>query len=142
MYEFVETYGTGGGLMRPMFSRGLDLAVAEGARPGLAAVAERYASIGRDWSAFAGAALPGSERLFAETRRALDARVERFRAGATIDEMRGLSERLDRLADEAADGFPLSEAESAELLADLAAQLRAIAAAERAALDELEAAIG
>ena len=72
----------------------------------------------------------------------LDARVERFRAGATIDEMRWLSDRLEQLADEADDGFPLSEDESVELLADLAARLRDIVAAEQAALDELEAAIG
>jgi hypothetical protein len=142
MYEFVETYGTGGGLMRPMFSRGLEAAVAAGAEPGLSAVAQRYASIGRDWSAFAHAALPGSERLFAEARQALDDRVERFRAGASIDEMRWLNDRLDQLADEADDAFPLSEEDSVDLLADLAARLREIASAERAALDELEAAIG
>jgi Domain of unknown function (DUF4872)/Butirosin biosynthesis protein H, N-terminal len=142
MYEFVETYGTGGGLMRPMFARGLEAAVAGGAGAGLSAVAERYEAIGRDWSAFAQAALPASERLFADTRETLDDRVARFRAGAAADEMRWLSDRLDQLADEASDGFPLSEAESVELLADLAGRLREIAAAERAALDELEAALG
>ncbi|HET9345611.1 MAG TPA: DUF4872 domain-containing protein [Candidatus Limnocylindrales bacterium] len=142
IYEFVETYGTGGGLMRPLFARGLELAATDGGQPALAEAAERYASIGREWSAFAGAALPASERLFAETRQALDARVDRFRAGATIEEMRWLSDRLDQLADEAADDFPLTEEESVELLADLAARLREIAAAERAALDVLEAAIG
>ena len=56
--------------------------------------------------------------------------------------MRWLSDRLEQLADEADDGFPLSEDESVELLADLATRLRDIVAAERSALDELEAAIG
>ena len=142
VYEYVETYGTGGGLMRPMFARGLEQAVADGADPALAGIAERYAAIGREWSALADAALPMTERLFAETRQVLDARVEHFRAGAPIDEMRWLSDRLDQLAGEADDGFPLSEGESVELLADLAARLREIVAAERTALDELEATIG
>ena len=142
VYEYVETYGTGGGLMRPMFARGLEQAVADGADPALAGIAERYAAIGRDWTALADASLPTTERLFAETREALDGRVEQFRAGATIDEMRWLNDRLEQLAGEADDGFPLSEDESVELLADLAARLREIVAAEQAALDELEAAIG
>jgi hypothetical protein len=139
IYEYVEVYGTGGGLMRPMFARGLaEAADATGKR--LTALAEAYTAIGREWSALAAAALPATSPLFAETRALLDDRVARFREGATSDEMRALSDRLERLGDEAEQAFPGPEDVSVELLA-LAERLRAIVAAERAALDELEAAI-
>jgi hypothetical protein len=142
LYEYVEVYGTGGGLMRPMFARGLAMtADATGRR--LSALADAYTAIGREWSALADAALPTTSPLYAETRALLDERVARFRAGATSGEMRALSTRLDELADRAdeeADASPQGDRE-VDLLA-LAERLRAIVAAERAALDELEAAIG
>ena len=65
--------------------------------PRLAGIAARYAAIGRGWSALADASLPTTEPLFAETRDALDGRVELFRAGATIEEMRWLNDRLEQL---------------------------------------------
>ena len=95
---------------------------------------------GGSGAALAAAALPATSPLFAETRALLDERVARFREGATSDEMRALSDRLERLGEEAEEAFPGPEDDSVELLA-LAERLRAIVAAERAALDELEAAI-
>jgi hypothetical protein len=126
-----------------MFARGLAAASERGLGGGaLRGMANEYAAIGRDWTAFAVAALPASERLFADTRSTLDDRLARYRAGASVEELRWQSDRLEQLAEDATDGFPLTERESVELLTDLASQLRAIAARERAALDELEAAIG
>jgi Domain of unknown function (DUF4872)/Butirosin biosynthesis protein H, N-terminal len=139
IYEFVEVYGTGGGLMRPMFARGLASVPGTTGRR-LSALSGAYAAIGREWSALAAAALPETSPLFGETRALLDERVARFRAGAASDELQALSERLERLADEADRAWPSSETDTVDLLA-LAERLRAIVAAEREALDELEAAI-
>ena len=87
-----------------------------------------------------GAALPATSPLFAETRALLDERVARFREGATSKEMRALSDRLERLGDEAEKAHP-GPRTSRSSFSPWPSGSRAIVAAERAALDELEAAI-
>jgi hypothetical protein len=138
MYEYVETYRTGGGLMRPMFARGLAEAARLTGDRRLDGVAARYAELGERWTAFAVAALPAEVELFDATRRALDRLAERDAAGAAVDELAGTWRRLDELGDAADIEFPLSDGAVEELLADLAGRLREIAVVESAALDELE----
>ena len=124
--------------MRPMFATGLAEAAAITGDAALKAVADRYADIGRGWTDLARAALRDDVALFAKARPILDARPKRFQAGAAPQELREGFERLDRLGDAAAEAFPLTDAEAADLLDDLADRLDAIVAAEAAALAELE----
>jgi len=133
LHRFVEAYFTGGGLMRPMVARALSR------DPTLAATGERYAALGAEWTALARAALPDDAPLLAEAR-TIQERVPGLfvdRGPAAADELRAAWARLAELSDEAAAEFPLSEAEVSELVADLAARLRSIHAAEVAALADL-----
>ena len=50
IYDFVEHYGTGGGLCRPLFADFLADAAAALRRPALAGLGEQYAELGRRWS--------------------------------------------------------------------------------------------
>jgi hypothetical protein len=139
IYEYVETSGTGGGLMRPMFGRGIAEAGAHLGDRSLMDLGERYAAIGRSWTGLAEAALPASVALFAETRAVLDERSAAFRRGAPSEGLRELWARQALLEESATDAFPLSDAEATDLVVDLADRLDAIVADETAALDELEA---
>ena len=144
VYEFVEHWGSGGGLMRPMHAEFLrEAAVLLGDRR-LDGVAGRYDALGEAWRALAVAALPGEVPLFAETRALLDRRDAAFAAegaGATA-ELRGIWARLDVLAEQADAGFPLDTAAVDELLRGLKARLDALYEDEVAARDELRAILG
>jgi Domain of unknown function (DUF4872) len=141
VYEFVEHWGAGGGLMRPMHAEFLrEAAVLLGERR-LDGLARRYDALGEAWRDLAAAALPGGVPLLAATRALLDRRDAAFAAeGADAsDELRGIWARLDVLADQADDGFPLEGAAVDELLRGLQARLVAIYQDEVAARDELRA---
>ncbi|HET9456271.1 MAG TPA: DUF4872 domain-containing protein [Candidatus Limnocylindrales bacterium] len=142
IYEFVETYRSGGGLMRPMFARGLTEAAGLTGNRRLEASAARYVELGARWTDLASAALPAEVALLDATRQALDSLADRHAAGAGPDELAAIHRRIDGLADAAAADFPLDEAATNELLAGLSGRLREIAALETAALDELERLVG
>lgn len=127
LYEYVEHYGTGGGLCRAIFAEGLK-------ETGQAAPARAYAALARAWSEAAGAALPDEVAPCREARELIARKAELLRSGAPAAEVRSCWERLDKLAKEARKKFPLSAATAAELRAALAARIRAIHADEVAAL--------
>src|SRR5690606_165829 len=127
LYEYVEHYGTGGGLCRGIFAEGLkDLGQAEPAKA--------YAALARAWSEAAAAALPDEVAPCREARELIARKAELVRSGAPAAEVRSCWERLDKLAKEARKQFPLSAAAAAELRGTLAARIRAIHADEVAAL--------
>jgi hypothetical protein len=131
MHRFVETYFTGGGLMRPMGARALAELVERTGDGRLQAVAARYHDLGSAWTSLAAAALPDGVPLLAETRRLQTA----------PGDPRGVWARLSEIERAADDDFPLDDAAVLELRRDLAARLRDIHAAEVAALEELRAAL-
>jgi hypothetical protein len=105
--EYIEHYGTGGGLSRPLFSEFLvEAGEALGTEP-LTTLGERYAELGRERSALAGAALP--------------------------DDVPAMRQRLDELARSAQERFPLSDSAVADLRADLERRVLALHDAEVAA---------
>jgi hypothetical protein len=141
--EYVEHYQTGGGLLRPMFSRALSQAADLLRQAELQEPAERYAQLGRGWSGLAEAALPGSEPRLAEARELLRRKDERYRAkgaGATA-ELAAIWARLDEIGSEVAEDFPLSEAQMKEHLGELASQVRALYDGEEAALAAIARAV-
>jgi hypothetical protein len=117
VYEFIERFGTGGGLCRTIFAEFLAEAATALKDPKLTAVAKRYADLGRDWTALAEAALPDSVPALREVKR-----------------LPTLSERFEATKRD----FPLDVKESAALRRELKERVSALYAGEVAALGELE----
>jgi hypothetical protein len=141
VYDFIEHYGTGGGLCRPLFAEFLTEAVSAGADVRLADLASRYAELGRAWSALADAALPDEVRVCREAKELLARKAELIDGGGSTDEIRAARARLDELRPRTPDQFPLTEAECAQLRARLKARVQALYDAEVAARDAIGQAI-
>ena len=139
IYHFVEHYGTGGGLFRPLFADFLAEAGKALVDPQFAAAAERYAELGRGWSALAEAALPDGVPAFREAKELHTRKSELFLeegAGAG-EELAAVWRRLDELRAEAGEGFPVSEADCDALRRDLQRRVLALWEGETAALTGL-----
>ena len=133
IYDFIEHYGTGGGLCRPLMAEFLE--EAGGAR--FHALAERYAALGRRWSELADAALPDTVPDFRAAKGLLDRKAERVLSGGE-----GAGEiwnELDRLEHRPAGDFPISADEASTLRGRLAPLVRQVYEEERAAADALRA---
>jgi hypothetical protein len=130
LYDFVEHYGTGGGLCRPLFADFLAEAGTALGHPPLAALAERYARLGAAWSALAEAALPDEVPMLREARELYARKAELLHVGAPAEEVRAVWSRLAELEQQAREEFPLSEAACAELRTGLQARVRAMYADE------------
>ena len=130
LHEYVERYGTGGGLCRGICAAGLREA-------GLSAPATAYAALAAEWTALAEAALPAGVPACDEARALFARRTALVAARGPVPEIRACWEGLSRLQRDARKSFPLDAARSADLRATLAERLRAIHAMELAALDLL-----
>ena len=143
IYEYIELYGTGGGLMRPIYAEFLAEAAEALGNPALRALGEQYAELGRGWSALADAALPSEVSLFREAKEAMARRSEITLSGSdATEEMREAWSRLGELAKEARDRFPLTAAQADALRSDLKARIEDLYAGEKEALRALGAAVG
>ena len=133
--EYIEHYGTGGGLSRPLFAEFLQEAGDALGWKALRPLAEQYAGLGRQWSELAEAALPHDVPAMREAKELLARRSELLHsdaAGAT-SEVRATWQRLDELAKSAQERFPISDAAAAALRAELQRRVLAIHAEEVAA---------
>jgi hypothetical protein len=139
IYDFIENYGTGGGLCRPLFADFLAEAGDAIDEPCRRALSKRYAELGRDWSALAEAALPDHVARFREVRELYARRGELLAAGdpANAGAIRDVWDQLLGLQADARKQFPLLEAQCAELRAELQRRVRALHEAEVAAHAEL-----
>ncbi|HEX6255479.1 MAG TPA: DUF4872 domain-containing protein [Euzebyales bacterium] len=140
LHLFVEHYGTGRGLSRPLYAAFLrEVASATGVR-GADEAAEHYDDLGRQWRALAVAALPDGIDLLAQARRLQDERAALYAASGAgaVQRLSAIWQRLDALGAHAADAFPLDADGAAGLRAELARRMRLIAAAERDAATLLE----
>ena len=143
LHRFVETYFTGGGLLRPMGARAIAETASRSGDTTLAGVATRYERLGNAWTDLARAALPDAVPLLARTRRIQEQMAEApsRRGIEAAPHVRAAWDHLDELAAEAERDFPLGGAQVGQLLAELADRLRAIHAQEVDALSELRAAL-
>lgn len=139
LYEYVEHYGTGGGLCRPIFAEGLAEGATRFRHPALAPIAAQYADLGRRWTALADAALPDAVPACREAKALIARRAELTLSGGDPAEVRACWQALDGLATAARARFPLSAADAAALRTTLREQLLAIHAAEVVALEALSA---
>jgi hypothetical protein len=141
--EYVEHYGTGGGLCRPLFAEFLGEAAAALGSASLRALGEQYADLGRAWSDLADAALPDDVPPMREAKELLARRSELLHSDGppATDAVRATWQRLDELAAAAEQAFPLADSAIADLRLDLQRRVRAIHAAEVAAHETLTTAI-
>jgi hypothetical protein len=139
IYEYVEHYGSGGGLCRPLFAEFLTEAADALHSKALSELAERYAALGREWSALAEAALPRGVPLFRATRDAIDRRSESLHAAAPPDEIAAAWAELAALERQAGERFPLTDDQAAAMRAELQEHVRALHAGEVAAHEAMAA---
>jgi hypothetical protein len=131
LHDYVEHYGTGGGLQRPIFAEGL-------AAIGRPEAAQRYDALGRQWARLADAALPDAYPATRQAKELLTRKAELSASGGDPAEIRAAYGELKSLADAARKRFPLSDAQALSLRLELQQQLRAIHAAEVEALAALQ----
>ncbi len=130
IYTFIEHFGTGGGLCRPIFADFCEEAAEALSRPDLKVLSKRYAALGREWSDLAYTALPDNVPALREVRELRICQVECKHAGEKVEEPRGDFEDPPELKKRA---FPLSEAESEKLRAELKTRIMALYEGEVAA---------
>jgi butirosin biosynthesis protein H-like/uncharacterized protein DUF4872 len=119
-HEYIEYYGSGGGLCRPLFAEFLREAGVRGP------AADQYADLGRAWSRLADELLPDEVPLFRSAKQ-LMARRARLRAdGAAPEELLETWSELSRLQQEARVGFPLDDIAAARLRLKLAERIAEI----------------
>jgi hypothetical protein len=142
IHDHIEHHGTGGGLCRLIFAEFLSEAAEATGNGALRDLAGQYQELGRRWSELAEAALPDSVPAFREAKQLMASRSELITAGGgkAAEEARETWGRLDELAAEARQEFPLSEAECRELRADLQVRIRSLYDVEIAAQRALGAA--
>jgi hypothetical protein len=137
MYRWIEMYGTGGGLCRPLMADFLSEAGQVLTESRLTSLAKRYARLGEMWSELADAALPDGVPLFREAKQQQVRYAELFMTNGSVEDKREIWRKLDELGARAKDAFPLTDQECADLRADLQNRLRQIIAEEEAALSDM-----
>lgn len=133
IYDFVEHYGTGGGLGRPLFADFLAEAAAALDRPTLARLGEQYTALGQAWSALAESALPDDVPLLREAKELLTHKAELIHAGDSPEAIQATWAGLAALEQQAGDAFPLDDADCRALRTQLREQILALHAGETAA---------
>ena len=141
MYEYIESYGTGGGLCRTILADGLAEAADALAQKQLLALAKRYAELGAQWTALAEAALPCDVPLFAQARELIIRRAELLHAGGPAKAIAEVWSQLGELQRRAKAQFPLPAAAAVELRASLQKRVRTLYDGEVAAQQALQAAL-
>lgn len=142
IHDFVEHYGTGGGLSRPLFADTLAEAAPLLKRPGLRRLSEAYAHLGTAWTELATAALPPEIPLFAQASQLMARRAELLHSGPEgKDDAASVWRDLATLGATAARKFPLTEAESIALRQELQRRVRAIHEEEERLAGELQQAL-
>jgi hypothetical protein len=137
IYDFIEHYGTGGGLCRHLFSEFLNEAADALRNPDLATLAEQYAALGRGWSELADASLPDDQPAFREVKALYVRKAELRHDGAAAEEAREVWLRLSEMERQARDHFPLSDADCADLRAQLQARIMRLYEGEVAAQEAI-----
>lgn len=142
VYDFIEHYGTGGGLMRPLFAEFLDAASQATGDAALRGLAGQYAELGRLWSELADAALPDDVPELRQAKLLLAEKAEATFSGGedAVARIEAVWPKLGELRDAARDEFPLSDAECLALRARLQQRILEIYEKETAAIQAVAAA--
>lgn len=141
VYDFIERYHTGGGLMRPLYAAFFREAAAALDDDAFLPLAEMYADLGRKWSALADAALPDDVAPFRAAKELIARREELFlsQGPAATAEIKDIWTQLTAVEQGMSQDFPLTDTESAELRAALQERILDIYAGEQTAHEALGA---
>jgi hypothetical protein len=140
IYEGIMFDGTEGCGLRGMYADFLKEAAPIVNLNGLKEAAGLYREAAEQWVALAEAALPDEEPAFQETKALLRQRYDLYRQNR-LDEMRAVSDRLERLQADMNAAFPMQDKAIEELFATLHARLTDVYEAEVRALEALRGAI-
>lgn len=121
LYDFVEHYGTGGGLLRPLYAAFLREAGDTLGDQRYLEAAELYSGLGNSWSELAEVALAEEQPIFREAKRLLALKEELLMSEGSEAEskIRQAWDDFDRLTVQAGEDFPLQDSEAEALRAEL-----------------------
>jgi hypothetical protein len=142
-YRYIEVYFTGGRGARHIYADFLNEAAGVLNKPALKDVAKVFCDAAEAWDLLTAALLPDAIPLLGSTRELLQRNYHLFleQGAASLDERRANSARLKALEDSAAQAFPLSDSEAADLRAEIRARVLNVHDVEKKAISALVDAI-
>lgn len=142
-YHWINTWGAADGAERGLYADFLLEAAQILKKPSLKESAEKFRESHTLWLKFADALLPNDIPLLGESKKLIQRKHELFikEGEAAVPEIRQINSRLRELLAQSEADFPLSNAQAAELRANLRDGLLKIKTAEQQAVDLLQSAI-
>jgi hypothetical protein len=139
-FTWINIWGAGDGAERTLYADFLDEASILLGKKSLQEAAKQFRLSHREWLKFADALLPSDVAAFREAKTLMLRRNQLFieKGDAAADEIREIIARLKKLEVEAAQKFPLTQAQSTELLRNLREHVLAISAIEKRAIELLQ----
>ncbi|MEX2216602.1 MAG: DUF4872 domain-containing protein [Phycisphaeraceae bacterium] len=132
MFDAIETAGTGGGLMRPLYADFLNEAAALTGGKGLAACAEQYRNLAKAWTALAEACLPDRVKPFKQTKSLLRKREKTLRekGGKAMKQIDQCGMDLHAIEMDMRKELPFDDAQARELLESIGQRMAELHAME------------
>jgi hypothetical protein len=142
-YHWVNTWGAADGAERGLYADFLLEAAQILKRPSLRDAAEKFRESHKFWLAFADAMLPDDIPLLGESKKLIQKKHDLFinEGEAALPEIKQINSRLHELLAQSEDDFPLSNAQTADLRANLRDILLKIKSVEAEAVELLQRAI-
>ena len=143
LYHWVNTWGTADGADRGVYADFLDEAVLILKKPALKEPAEKFRESYGLWLKLADAALPTDIPILGESRKLIQKKHDLFveRGEGALPEIKKINVRLRELLKESETDFAVSNAQAAELRANLRDIVLEISACEQTAVDLMQNAI-
>jgi hypothetical protein len=142
-YQWINTWVSADGAERGLYADFLLEAAQILKKPPLKEAAAKFRESHKLWLAFAEALLPDDIPLLGESKRLIQKKHDLFieKGEAALPEIKQFHSRLNEILSQSERDFPLSNAQAADLRANLRDILLKIGAAERQAIDLLQGAI-
>jgi hypothetical protein len=142
-YHWVNTWGSADGAERGLYADFLDEAAIILKKPALKESAEKFRESYGLWLQFGDALLPDDVSLFGESKKLIQKKHDLFinEGDTALFEIKKYNVRLRKYLEQSETDFPLSDAQAAELRANLRDILLKISTVEKDAVDLLQTAI-
>jgi hypothetical protein len=142
-YQWVNTWGSADGADRGLYADFLLEAAQILNKPSLKESAAKFRESHKLWFAFADALLPDDIPLLGESKKLIKKKHDLFvnQGEDALPEIKQINSRLNELLSQSESEFPLSDAQAADLRANLRDILLKISSVERQAIDLLQGAI-
>ena len=142
-YHWINTWGSADGAERGLYADFLLEAIQILKRPALKEAAETFRESHKLWLAFADAMLPHDLPLLGESKKLIQKKHNLFveKGESALPEIKKINTRLNELLKQSESDFPLSNAQVADLRANLRDILGKIKTVEEQAVDLLQRAI-